>query len=90
MMMDPLVGAVCEPPAIWQMTDEMLVAGEKWLPQYKKAVAEAKARLAAGKLVKTNDSFKGAARIKTKSVEEMKKDKEKARKLAAAADKGNL
>ncbi len=90
MMMDPLVGAVCEPPAIWQMADEMLVAGEKWLPQYKKAIAEAKKRLASGRLVKTNDSFKGAARLKTKSVADMKKDKEKARKLAAAADKGNL
>lgn len=89
MMLDPLVGAVCEPPAIWQMTDEMLVAGEKWLPQYKKAIAGAKRRLTSGKLVKTNSSFKGAARLKTKTVEEMLKDKEKARKLAAAADKGH-
>ncbi|GHU97853.1 alpha-glucosidase/alpha-galactosidase [Clostridia bacterium] len=45
MMMDPLVGAVCTPPEIWAMTDEMLVAGEKWLPQYKAAIAGAKKRI---------------------------------------------
>ena len=33
-MMDPLVGAVCNPKEIWQMVDEMLVAQEQWLPQY--------------------------------------------------------
>ena len=27
-MMDPLVGAVCNPKEIWQMVDEMLVAQE--------------------------------------------------------------
>ena len=35
LMMPPLVGAVFNPPEIWQMVDEMLVAGEKWLPQYR-------------------------------------------------------
>ena len=30
MMMDPLVGAVCNPPEIWQMVDEMLIAEEPW------------------------------------------------------------
>ncbi|HZG58009.1 alpha-glucosidase/alpha-galactosidase, partial [Paenibacillus sp.] len=39
-MMDPLVGAVCNPKEIWQMVDEMLVAQEKWLPQYGGAIAE--------------------------------------------------
>ena len=34
MLHDPLVGAVCEPEEVWQMTDEMLVAGRAWLPQY--------------------------------------------------------
>lgn len=34
MMMDPLTGAVLNPPEIWQMTDEMLIAQEEWLPQY--------------------------------------------------------
>lgn len=34
MLLDPLVGAVLNPPEVWKMTDEMLVAQEKWLPQY--------------------------------------------------------
>src|SRR5262249_50357905 len=50
MMLDPLVGAVCNPPEIWQMTDEMLVAQERWLPQYGKAIKEAKKRLESGNL----------------------------------------
>ena len=66
MMMDPLVGAVCNPPEIWQMTDEMLVAGEKWLPQYKKAIAEAKKRLSKGNLLPTKEGYRGAARLKIK------------------------
>jgi len=89
MMLDPLVGAVCEPPAIWQMTDEMLVAGEQWLPQYKQEIKRARKRLAEGPRIKTNDSFKGAARLKTKTVEEMKNMKSAARKQAAAADKAH-
>ncbi|HPO91043.1 MAG TPA: hypothetical protein PLJ44_08040, partial [Victivallales bacterium] len=44
MMMDPLTGAVCNPPEIWQMTDEMFIAQAKWLPQYKKAIESAKKR----------------------------------------------
>ena len=35
MLHDPLTAAVCDPPEIWQMTDEMLVAQARWLPQYK-------------------------------------------------------
>ena len=41
-LMDPLTGAVCNPPEVWQMVDEMLVAQEQGLPQYGKAIAEAK------------------------------------------------
>lgn len=44
-LMDPLTGAVCNPPEVWQMMDEMLVAQAKWLPQYKDQIEEAKARL---------------------------------------------
>jgi alpha-galactosidase len=87
MLMDPLTGAVCDPPEIWQMVDEMLVAQAQWLPQYKKAVAEAKKRLARGKPIKTNVNYKGAARLKVKTVAEMSKDAKKARESAAAADK---
>ena len=46
MMMDPLVGAVCNPPEIWQLVDDMLIAQEQWLPQYKDAIAKAKERRA--------------------------------------------
>jgi alpha-galactosidase len=90
MMMDPLTGAVCNPPEIWQMVDEMLVAGEKWLPQYKTAIADAKKRLAGPNLIPTREGFKGAARLHTKTVEEMAADQAEAAKNAAAADKGNL
>ncbi|WP_394185444.1 alpha-glucosidase/alpha-galactosidase [Metabacillus halosaccharovorans] len=86
MMMDPLVGAVCNPKEIWQMTDELLVAQEKWLPQYSKAISEAKYRLETEQLIPTKN-YKGAARLKTKTVEEMAENKEEATKNASAADK---
>jgi alpha-galactosidase len=35
MLLDPLVGAVCNPPEVWAMAEEMLKAEAKWLPQYK-------------------------------------------------------
>ena len=88
-MMDPLVGAVCNPPEIWQMVDEFIVGQAAWLPQYKREVAKAKKRLAGAKKLGTQ-STKGAARLKTKSVAEMKKNAATARKNADAADKGNL
>lgn len=86
-MMDPLVGAVCNTEEIWQMVDEMLVAGEQWLPQYKEAIEKAKVRLSSGNLIKTRDDFKGAARLEVKTIEEMCQDKESAKKNAGAADK---
>ncbi len=61
MMMDSLTGAICTPPEIWQMTDEMLVAGERYLPQYKGAVAQARQRLAGGGLLPTQQ-WEGLAR----------------------------
>ncbi|KKI90380.1 alpha-galactosidase [Bacillus sp. SA1-12] len=86
MMMDPLVGAVCNPKEIWQMTDEMLVAQEQWLPQYNQAISEAKVRLSLGDLIQTKD-YQGAARLKVKSVEELAQNKETARKNAGESDK---
>lgn len=86
-LMDPLVGAVCNPPEIWQMVDEMLVAGEEWLPQYKKAIAAAKARLVKGLNVPVREDHRGAARMKTRSVEEMSVDAVKNRKIVGASDK---
>lgn len=86
MMMDPLVGAVCNPKEIWQLVDEMLVAQEQWLPQYTKAIEKAKENLSTESLIPTKD-YKGAARLKVKSVEEMAQDKEAARKNAGESDK---
>lgn len=34
MLMDPLTGAVLNPPEVWALTDEMLKAQAEWLPQY--------------------------------------------------------
>jgi len=70
MMMDPLTGAVCNPREIWQMADEMLVAGEKWLPQYRQAISQAKRRLASGDLVPIKD-YRGAARLRVRTPEEL-------------------
>ena len=39
MLHDPLVGAVCDPPEVWQMTDELLAAQARWLPQYAASAA---------------------------------------------------
>jgi alpha-galactosidase len=87
MMMDPLTGAVCNPPEIWQMVDEFLVAQAQWLPQYGPAIAGAKERLASGNLLSTKAGYQGAARLHTKTVEEMEAAKEEARKYAEEADK---
>jgi alpha-galactosidase len=93
MLHDPLVGAVCNPEEVWQMTDEMLVAQARWLPQYADEIPAAAARLAAaesdGTRVRLWD-WDGAARLHTKTVEEMAADRAAATASAAAADKGNM
>ena len=63
MLHDPLVGAICSPEEVWQMVDEMVVAGARWLPQYADAIYGAKERLAKG-TVKTI-AWEGAARHKS-------------------------
>ena len=70
-LMDPLTGAVCNPPEVWQMVDEMLIAQAEWLPQYKEAIAEAKARFAEGNLIPTNEGYRGAVRQRVKTAEEV-------------------
>ena len=90
MMMDPLVGAVCNPPEIWQMVDEMLIEEAEWLPQYAEEIERAKERWARAEAEGTLIPpivTEGAARLHTKTVEEMAADKEAARKNAAEADK---
>ena len=93
MLHDPLVGAVCNPEEVWQMTDEMLVAQAQWLPQYKHAIQGAKARLSThekkGTRVKLSKT-RGAARLKLKTVEEMSLQAAEARANAQAADKGKM
>jgi alpha-galactosidase len=86
MMMDPLVGAVCNPLEIWQMVDEMLVAQQQWLPQYRNAICDAKKRLQSDNLIPTKD-YKGAARLKTKTIQKMAQDRVGATENASAADK---
>lgn len=87
-MMDPLVGAVCNPPEIWQMVDDMLIAQEAWLPQYEGAISEAKERQASAQRIPTREGYAGAARQHVKTVDEMKEDRESANKNAREADKG--
>ena len=72
LLMDPLVGAVCNPPEVWQMADEFLVAHAPWLPQYKRATTIAQKRLSKGPLIKTMKN-KGAARVRTRSMAELKR-----------------
>jgi alpha-galactosidase len=93
MLHDPLVGAVCNPEEVWQMTDDLLVAQAQWLPQYRGAIAGAAERLARasadGTRVKLSASA-GAARLKTKTIEELSANAAHSRRQAAAADKGNM
>lgn len=70
MLHDPLVGAICTPEEVWQMVDEMVVAQARWLPQYAGAVPGAEDRLAASR-IPTRD-WQGAARLKVRSVEEIR------------------
>ncbi len=86
LLMDPLTGAVCNPPEVWQMADELLVAQEQWLPQYGPAIAAARERLAGGDLLPRRD-YPGAARLPVRSAAELEAEQEKMRALAAESDK---
>ncbi|MDD4773773.1 MAG: alpha-glucosidase/alpha-galactosidase [Eubacteriales bacterium] len=65
-MMDPLTGAVCNTHEIVQLVDEMLIAGEQWLPQWKDEIARAKDRInsarADGTYIPVKEGYRGAAR----------------------------
>jgi len=69
MLMDPLVGAICTPPEISQLTDEMLIAQAQWLPQYVNEIPAAQARFASEPRFGTQTS-RGAARLEHASAEE--------------------
>ncbi len=76
MMMDPLTGAVCNPPEIWQMTDEMLIALAEWMPQYAEEVERARARIVEskkdGSYIPTNKGYLGAVRLDVKNVDQLR------------------
>ena len=90
MLLDPLTGAVCNPPEVWQLVDDMLIEQAAWLPQYTTAIAEAKERRANSARLPTREGYQGAARQKTRTVKEMAEDREAARRNAAAADKAGF
>ncbi|MCC8165731.1 MAG: alpha-glucosidase/alpha-galactosidase [Planctomycetes bacterium] len=89
-LLDPLTGAVLDPNEVWQMVDELLIAQEKWLPQYASAIAEAKQRWqaaeASGSLIPPKP-YEGTTRLKTRSIEELSKDAEKMRAMVSNAAK---
>jgi alpha-galactosidase len=70
MLHDPLVGAVCTPEEVWAMVDEMVVAQEKWLPQYSHAVPAARERAARSAVL--TQEWQGSARKRVRSVEELR------------------
>ena len=94
MMLDPLTGAVLNTYEIEQMCDEFIITQAKWLPQYKNEIKLAKQRMkqrkADGTLIKTDDKYEGAARLHTKTVEEMKGNADEATKQAGEADKAKV
>ena len=91
MMMDPLTGAVCTTAEIDQMVDEYLIEEAEWLPQYAEEIERAKERMAKrqadGTFITKRRDYRGAARIKEKTVEEMQKNAEAHRKEGAKTDK---
>ena len=76
-LMDPLTGAVCNPPEVWQMVDEMLVAQEQWLPQYREAIEQAKKNLQSADRIPVKEGYRGAARLREKSAEEVDAERQK-------------
>jgi alpha-galactosidase len=75
------------------LTDEMLVAQAQWLPQYVAEIPKARQRLEEavrnGVRVQLR-ATQGAARLHTRTVEEMAAEAEAARANAQAADKGKM
>lgn len=86
MLLDPLTSAVCDPPEVWQMVDEMLVAQRQWLPQYQAAASAAEARLAKEQGVPTRD-WRGAARLSVRTPAELRADPLAATEIASNPDK---
>lgn len=90
MMLDPLTGAVCDPDEVWQMTDDMLIALEPWLPQYSAAIASARERQATQPRIPTLEGYRGAVRFEIKSVEDMESQREDVNKKLNDPDKAQV
>jgi alpha-galactosidase len=93
MLHDSLVGAVCNPEEVWQVTDEMPLAQAKWLPQYVAEIPGAQRRLEEAEMNGTRVKLRktrGAARLHIMSVGEMMHTWDKARTNAVAADKRKM
>lgn len=90
-LLDPLSGAVCNPPEVWQLVDDMLVAEAEWLPQYAGQAALAKARQEKarrdGTRLPLRDGNRGAARLEIKTVEEMQANAQAERQRAGETNK---
>ena len=68
MLLDPLTGAMCGPEQIRQLADEMVMAQERWLPQYQQHLPKIAERLSdAGQVraVQGQTSWQGNARLRT-------------------------
>ena len=87
-LLDPLVSAVCNPPEVWHLVDAMLVAQAPWLPQYRHVIPEARKRLAKGPRLATHSSS-GAARLKIKTVRELRRNTAAIRERTQATDKAH-
>jgi alpha-galactosidase len=65
MLLDPLTGSKLGTREIVQMTDELIIAEESWLPQFKDVIPAAKQRIEQakkdGSYIATNPNFKGVA-----------------------------
>ncbi len=88
LLLDPLTGAVCNPPEVWQMADDLLVAQAQWLPQYAASIeaAQQRANAAPGGGSRAG-SREGAARLPVRSVQEMARDRHASTLIASEADK---
>ena len=82
-LQDPLVSAVCSPDEVWAMVDEMIVAQKQWLPQYAHEIDAATDRMK-NSVIKKSKSI-GAARMKIRKPEELRKDKESSLLVEAKA-----
>lgn len=85
-LLDPLTAAVCNPPEVWQMADDLLIAGQSWLPQWSAEVELAKERQSVGDRIPTL-TYEGAARLETRTVEQLEAEKQQIREQVAESDK---